>query len=304
MYDQSKILLILHIGLTFKIIEMENLKDKERIYNASEIVFFKKTKEAFGGLSNMAAGFPLEINGVSILTSEALYQACRFPHLPDVQQLIMNERSPMTAKMVGKPHRSQSREDFEDVKINIMRWCLRVKLAQNFVTFSKLLMSTQNKPIVEDSHKDTFWGAVRDKKDENILRGVNALGRLLMELRQQYIENPFSMKLVYVEPLKIPNFKLFGEQIGIVDERERFISYISKQYGLSISFPNHQNNINGSYVYHQKEIEPIIIQEPEIQQISVLEKKGNGRKNGKSPSTKPLKSTKKTGSEPTLFGPI
>ena len=100
---------------------MENLKDKERIYNASEIAFFKKTKEAFGGLSNMAAGFPLKINGVSILTSEALYQACRFPHLPDVQQLIIKEKSPMTAKMVGKPYKSQSREDFEDVKINIMR---------------------------------------------------------------------------------------------------------------------------------------------------------------------------------------
>lgn len=283
---------------------MENLKDKERRYNASEIVFFKKTKDAFGGLSNMAAGFPLEINGVSILTSEALYQACRFPHLPEVQQLIINERSPMTAKMVGKPYRSQSREDFEDVKVNIMRWCLRVKLAQNFVEFSKLLMSTQNKPIVEDSHKDTFWGAVRDKKDESILSGVNALGRLLMELRQQYIENPFSMKLVYIEPLKIPTFKLFGEHIGIVDEREKFISFISKQYGLSISFPNYQNNINGSYVLHQKEVQQVILQEPEIQKISLPEKKGNGKKNGKSPSTKPLKDTKKTENEPTLFESI
>lgn len=283
---------------------MENLKDKERIYNASEIAFFKKTKEAFGGLSNMAAGFPIEINGVPILTSEALYQACRFPHLPDVQQLIIKERSPMTAKMVGKPYRSQSRDDFEDVKVNIMRWCLRVKLAQNFVEFSKLLMSTQNKSIVEDSHKDTFWGAVRDKKDENILRGVNALGRLLMELRQQYIENPFSMKLVYVEPLKIPNFKLFGEHIGIVDEREKFLSFVSKQYGLSVSFPNYQNNTNGSYQYHQKEVEPQMVQEVEIQQISVPEKKINGKRNGKLPSTKPQKTTKKIENEPTLFGTI
>lgn len=281
--------------------KMENLKDKERIYNASEIAFFKKTKEAFGGLSNMAAGFPLEINGTSILTSEALYQACRFPHLPDVQRMIINEKSPMTAKMVGKPYRSQSREDFEEVKVNIMRWCLRVKLAQNFTEFSKLLMSTGNKPIVEDSHKDTFWGAVRDKKDENILRGVNALGRLLMELRQQYIENPFSVKLVYVEPLKIPNFKLFGEHIGIVDERERFLNLISKQYGLSISFPSIPFNTNGSY-HQQKEIEPIQVQEPQNYLKSEPEKKNNMEKNGKATSEKPKKSTKKVKNEPTLFG--
>ncbi|AEE48318.1 NADAR family protein [Haliscomenobacter hydrossis] len=274
---------------------MENLKDKERIYNASEIAFFKKTKEAFGGLSNMAGGFPLKINGVSILTSEALYQACRFPHLPDVQQLIIKEKSPMTAKMVGKPYKNQSREDFEDVKINIMRWCLRVKLAQNFVDFSKLLISTQNKPIVEDSHKDTFWGAVREKKDENMLRGVNALGRLLMELRQQFIENPFSMKLVYVEPLKIPNFKLFGEYIGIVDEREKFIRFISKQYGLSLSFQQNQTN-NGSYAYHQEEVEPV------IKQISKSEKIINGKKNKKPLTTNPKSSTKKIENEPTLFG--
>jgi ribA/ribD-fused uncharacterized protein len=283
---------------------MENLNNKERIYNASEIAFFKKTKEAFGGLSNMAAGFPLEINGIPFLTSEALYQACRFPHLPDVQQLIIKEKSPMTAKMVGKPYRSQSRDDFEDVKVNIMRWCLRVKLAQNFVEFSKLLMSTQNKAIVEDSHKDTFWGAVRDKKDENTLRGVNALGRLLMELRQQYIENPFSIKLVYVEPLKIPNFKLFGEHIGIVDEREKFLSFVSKQYGLSVLFPNYQNNTNGSYQYHQKEIESKMVQEVEIQQISVPEKKINGTSNGMLPSTKSQKNRKKIENEPTLFGTI
>ena len=60
-----------------------------RTYVRSEVVVVYKTKETFGGLSNMASGFPLQINGVRILTSEALYQACRFPHMPEVQREII-----------------------------------------------------------------------------------------------------------------------------------------------------------------------------------------------------------------------
>ena len=70
-----------------------------RTYERSRSVVFRKTREEFGGLSNMASGFPLEINGLRVLTSEALYQACRFPHLPEVQKQILEQASPMAAKM-------------------------------------------------------------------------------------------------------------------------------------------------------------------------------------------------------------
>ena len=65
-----------------------------RSYERQDSVVFCKTNEEFGGLSNMAPGFPLRVNGIDILTSEALYQACRFPHLPDVQRLIITQKSP------------------------------------------------------------------------------------------------------------------------------------------------------------------------------------------------------------------
>src|SRR2546427_654299 len=136
---------------------------------------FRKTKESFGGLSNMAGGFPLRVNGILVLTTEALYQACRFPHLPDVQRLILGERSPMTAKMKSKPHRLNSRPDWDQVRVKIMRWCLRVKLAQNWRAFSELLLKTGERPIVEESRKDDFWGA--KPVDERTLVAVNGLGR-------------------------------------------------------------------------------------------------------------------------------
>lgn len=205
-------------------------KNQERTYTYNEACVFRKTKEAFGGLSNMASGFQLNINGITILSSEALYQACRFPHLPEVQKKIISERSPMTAKMVGKPFRDDSRPDWDLVRKEIMYWCLRVKLAQHFISFGQLLNSTQYRPIVEESTKDPFWGAMKSKEDETILVGVNALGRLLMRLRECYYNNRYDF--LYVHPLNIPNFLLLGEPICAIDERAKFIDYLSSYWGL------------------------------------------------------------------------
>ena len=101
-------------------------------YLISNCCVIHKTKEANGSLSNMAAKFNLVVNGIAILTSEALYQACRFPSRPDVQEIIIAQASPMRAKMKGKPYRkTDNSADWDDVCLDIMRWCLRVKLAQN-----------------------------------------------------------------------------------------------------------------------------------------------------------------------------
>lgn len=208
---------------------MEQTKKYEhKTYYAENSCIFRKTKEQYGSLSNMASGFPLKVNGIFILTSEALYQACRFPHLIDVQEKIILEKSPMSAKMVGKPFRKETRPDWDNVRIKIMRWCLRVKLAQNYIEFGKELESTFNKPIVEDSSKDAFWGAIRDKENRDILKGVNALGRLLMELRQFYNEKRYSYDMFVVEPLDIPDFNLYGNKIQTIDERENFINTIKR----------------------------------------------------------------------------
>ena len=189
----------------------DNYKNSRiRKYNRTDSAVFLKTKEKFGGLSNMAGGFPLRVNDVDIRTSEALYQACRFPHLPEIQDKIIAERSPMTAKMKSKPHRQNSRYDWGTVRVKIMRWCLQVKLAQNWDTFRNVLLETGDLPIVEHSRRDDFWGA--KPVDDATLVGVNALGRLLMELREQ-IKKKSPEIFQRVEPLPIQNFLLCGRQI-------------------------------------------------------------------------------------------
>ena len=180
-----------------------------RIYARSEAVTFRKTNETFGGLSNMAPGYPVEVNGTRILTVEALYQACRFPHLPDVQKLIIEQRSPMSAKVVTKPYRHDSRKDWDTVRVKVMRWCLRLKLSQHWDKFSQLLLSTGDVPIVEDSWKDPFWGAI--PKVDGTLVGKNVLGRLLMELREMIKQG---VQFQSVDPPLIQNFILFGEPIN------------------------------------------------------------------------------------------
>lgn len=191
-----------------------------------DVVAFHKTGEAYGGLSNMAAGFPVEINDTLILTSEALYQACRFPHMPEVQKIIIEQKSPMAAKMKSKASRKQTRPDWDNIRVNVMRWCLRIKLLHNWNSFLEVLLSTNSKPIVELSKKDDFWGA--KATESKLLVGCNILGRLLMELREEV--NGRDLKpYESISPPEINNFLLYGKKIGnVVADRNIKIYLMNK----------------------------------------------------------------------------
>ena len=184
-------------------------ENQMRSYDAENCIAFRKTNEIFGGLSNMAPGFPIEISGTKILTAEALYQACRFPRYPALQHDIIAQRSPMYAKDLSRRYRRLTRPDWEDVRVKVMRWSLRAKLLCNWDKFGELLKSTGTKIIVEDSSRDIFWGA--EKKGSTYM-GINALGRLLMELRAQYLKLE-AQNYIQLFPLSIPDFNLFGQPI-------------------------------------------------------------------------------------------
>ena len=95
----------------------------------------------------------------------------------------------------------------EPVKSMIMRWTLRAKLLCN-QSFYELIMSTNDWPIVENSRKDRYWGAVPEP--DGMLVGENALGRLLMELRRNIRDGKIRMD-ASLRPLSIENFTLLGE---------------------------------------------------------------------------------------------
>jgi ribA/ribD-fused uncharacterized protein len=184
-------------------------------YRRSKCAAFRKTSQQWGGLSNMAAGFPITVNGVAIRTSEALYQACRFPHRPAVQRVIIAQASPIAAKMKSRAHQNDSRPDWDALRVPIMWWSVRVKLACNLAEFGSLLRATHGLTIVEHSPKDRFWGAVADTADDEILVGRNVLGRLLHLLRE-LVDQLGVDAAQAVPPLPITDFLLHGEPIRMV----------------------------------------------------------------------------------------
>ena len=100
-----------------------------------------------------------------------------------------------------------------------MRWCLRVKLAQNYAEFGRLLLATRDRPIVEQSRKDDYWGAKLADESGETLVGQNVLGRLLMELREK-LKGDSEGRLKTVPPLDIPDFLLLGKPIETVKVHE------------------------------------------------------------------------------------
>lgn len=187
--------------------------ENERSYSRRDVVVFHKTRERWGELSNMASGFRLIVCGQVLPSAEALYQACRFPDLPDVQQLIAREASAMAAKMRSKPHRSATRDDWSRIRVRIMRWVLRVKLAQHMKRFGSVLLATGDAAIVERSSKDRYWGAVESAA--GTLEGQNVLGRLLMELREE-LKTRSHEELLVVLPPQVERFVLLGRPVGLV----------------------------------------------------------------------------------------
>jgi ribA/ribD-fused uncharacterized protein len=194
--------------------------EREGTVHQDCVVFFKVGEE-YGGLSNLSNDFPLRVNGQPVGSSEALYQACRFPHRPGWQREILEAPHAMRAKMVAKKEgrrKEHSRPDWQEIQVEVMRWCLRVKLAQHFTKLGGLLRWSAPRAIVERSRKDRFWGAVLER--DGVLRGQNRLGRLLVELRDELLACRAAgqeSRLLRVEPPQVPGFLLLAQPITVID---------------------------------------------------------------------------------------
>lgn len=179
-----------------------------REYKKEEIIAFRKTKELYGPFSNMASGFPLKVNNLTIKSSEALYQALKFPHNSDAQIEILIAKTPYLSKVASKKYYSEVRNDWNNIKIKVMRYCLQLKLAQHYKIMAHLLKLSNPKQIVEYSPNDAFWGAI---PKDNKLVGINALGRLIMELRADILEN--KREIFTVTPPEIDNLLLLNRKL-------------------------------------------------------------------------------------------
>ena len=157
--------------------------DKTTTYQKGRCAFFMRSRDQYGKLSNMTFGFPLKVNGMRFQGPEGLYQALKFPHDPQHQALIAQQRSGMEAKRTAYQN-SDVRPDWEEIRVDAMAYTLAMKLQQHPTAFGEELLSTKKLPIVEMSNRDSFWGAKPDR-GETTLIGTNILGQLLTSLRDE-----------------------------------------------------------------------------------------------------------------------
>jgi ribA/ribD-fused uncharacterized protein len=110
-------------------------------------------------------------------TSEHYFQAQKFEDV-EHQEAIRKTKSPMIAARMGRDRKKQLRQDWESVKVGIMREVVRAKFEQHD-DIRQVLLSTGDATLVEHTENDSYWGDGGDGS------GKNMLGQILMEIREE-----------------------------------------------------------------------------------------------------------------------
>lgn len=133
--------------------------------------------DSFRGPYNFLSNFyeaPVEYDGIRYQNSEAAFQAQK------TLNLLMRKKfatmNPAEAKRMGKM--VGLRDDWDDVKIQIMREIVHEKFYQN-PDLAKKLVETGDAYLEEgNTWGDRIWGTVYGN-------GMNLLGQILMEVRTE-----------------------------------------------------------------------------------------------------------------------
>ena len=152
-------------------------------------VWFKKVAEEYGWMGNMAP-YPIKFDGKVWRTSEALFQCMRFDD-DNVKEIIRGEKSPMGAKMKAKKYRDQMVVvPMSELDVENMRKCVKMKFDAH-PQLKRQLMNTKDAFIYEDignrnGERHKFWGAKKWSESEGA--GNNMMGKILMDLREEYLK--------------------------------------------------------------------------------------------------------------------
>ena len=139
------------------------------------MIRFYKVKEPYGEFSNFSDFGFLDEDGVYWPTSEHYFQAQKFAS-KQLREKIRLYHSPLDAALEGRKSNNPLRDDWEQVKDDIMLYAVYQKFSQNSV-LKDLLLSTNDLEIVEHTVNDSYWGDGGDGS------GKNMLGQILMRVR-------------------------------------------------------------------------------------------------------------------------
>lgn len=142
-------------------------------------IYFYSKNEENSWLSNFSP-HGVEMDGVWWPTVEHYFQAQKF-HDEAYREKIRTAKTPAESKSLGRSRKVKLREDWEEVKDEIMHAaCLK-----KFQTHSELrrkLLQTGEEQLVENAPNDYYWGCGRTGT------GQNKLGKILMRVRVKLLE--------------------------------------------------------------------------------------------------------------------
>ena len=117
---------------------------------------------------------PIIIGNVTVLTVEHGYQGMKTKNM-ELRHEIFMAKTPGEAKKLGQL--VELRDDWEDIKIPVMRYMLNKKF--EIPHLKESLLATGNAELIEgNTWGDVFWGVCNGK-------GKIMLGRLLMAIREE-----------------------------------------------------------------------------------------------------------------------
>lgn len=133
--------------------------------------------DSFSGKYRFLSNFwpcDIEYEGIKYPSTEHAFQAAKTLDVR-TRQLMSKLPTPGKAKRYGK--HIELRNDWEQVKIGVMREILQQKFSRH-EDLEKLLLETGDQELVEgNTWGDKFWGVCDGE-------GQNHLGKLLMEIRK------------------------------------------------------------------------------------------------------------------------
>lgn len=171
-----------------------------RTYDPGEACVFRFSRDEWGVFSNFYPSIQaIGAAGQTFKTSEHLYQAAKFRGSPDVQAGIAGASSAKDAATIGRDTANAPDADWNARRVDAMRWVIRMKREANPELVDAALHKTGDRPIVEFSRNDSFWGA---QPQGDSLVGRNVLGTLWMELRQHIRDgDPRALASAWEDPL-------------------------------------------------------------------------------------------------------
>lgn len=154
-----------------------------RVYDKTDCITFNSSNRNTYVLSNF---YPctLTYNGVNFHSSEQLYFYLCTSAKPDIQRLVMQQPNALAVKKLHLTIDDKN-PDWVQARNQIMRTALRTKYEQ-CKEYRDFLTSTGEKDLLEYAYWwDLYWGTSTTKSSSYYV-GINALGRLHMELRNKH----------------------------------------------------------------------------------------------------------------------